>query len=32
VEIVRGDGVGVAHHLEIHHLDSTLDQHASPVP
>src|SRR5882757_1458811 len=26
-QIVRGDGIGVAHHLDIHHLHSALDQH-----
>jgi hypothetical protein len=31
-EVVRGDGVGIAHHLHIHHLQSALDQHASPLP
>jgi hypothetical protein len=32
VQVVRRYGVGVAHHFEVHHLNSTLDQHASPVP
>jgi hypothetical protein len=32
VEVVRRDGIGIAHHLEVHDLNSALDQHASPVP
>src|SRR5665213_1068848 len=26
-QVVRGDGVGIADHLDIHHLQSALDQH-----
>src|SRR5882757_7548332 len=31
-QIVRGDGVGIAHHLDIHHLHSALDQHDLSPP
>jgi hypothetical protein len=31
-QLVRRDDVGIAHHLEVHHLNSAFDQHASPVP
>jgi hypothetical protein len=32
VQIVRGDGIGVAHHLDIHDLQTAFDQHAAPLP
>jgi hypothetical protein len=31
-ELIRRDGIGIAHHLEVHDLNSALDLHASPVP
>jgi hypothetical protein len=31
-QVVRRVGLGIAHHLEVHDLNSAFDQHASPVP
>src|SRR6516162_3944225 len=30
-QIIRGDGVGIAHHPHIHHSHAALDQH-DPIP
>src|SRR5712692_7381624 len=31
-QIVRSDGIGIADHLDIHHLQSALDQHELSPP